>query len=293
MSPIKAVNSVPAAVGKPPQSNHPEPEAEPDFWSAEKYSSHFGSKPTSPERPLELVRPYLDKASTRLLDFGCGDGVVSLELADKVKSFTGIDGSTDMINAARKRGLTDLRVLDGHFLQRHIYESNEAGVYDVVFSNLALHWMSRNPEIVVWGVHKALKPGGVFVAQFVGHMTGSETMLALSRAMEKRGYEKGKNWTTLYLPSSDEYKLLLERCGFTVDVMENRVELMALPHGVDAWFETFVESHLPMLSAKEKREVLEEVREDLRPVCYRNGKWSVTANFIIFRAFKHLVATPP
>ena len=40
--------------------------------------------------------------------------------------------------------------------------------FDGVFSNAALHWMTR-PERVIAGVAGALKPNGRFVAEFGGH----------------------------------------------------------------------------------------------------------------------------
>ena len=43
-----------------------------------------------------------------------------------------------------------------------------AGPFDAVFSNAALHWMTR-PEVVLHGVARLLRPGGRFVAELGGH----------------------------------------------------------------------------------------------------------------------------
>ncbi|KAI8869508.1 S-adenosyl-L-methionine-dependent methyltransferase, partial [Ramicandelaber brevisporus] len=219
----------------------------------------------------------------RLLDLGCGDGVVSQMLADKVAHLTCTDISPEMIEAAASRGLTDVRVLDGHSLLDHIQERDETGSYDVIFSNLTLHWMSRDPEKVLRGVHKALKPGGVFVAQYVGHLSNTDIYLALCHAMEKRGYSR-RQWAGFYLPDTDEYKALLEKHGFVVDVIADRFEPLPLVSGIDAHFNTFVRRQLEMLSESEKEEVLEELRQDLEIVCHRNGKWKSVVNYINFRA---------
>ena len=40
--------------------------------------------------------------------------------------------------------------------------------FDAVFSNAALHWMSDH-DALLQGVHRALKPGGRFVAECGGH----------------------------------------------------------------------------------------------------------------------------
>jgi SAM-dependent methyltransferase len=39
--------------------------------------------------------------------------------------------------------------------------------FDAVFSNAVLHWI-KEPEKVVAGICRALKPGGRFVAEFGG-----------------------------------------------------------------------------------------------------------------------------
>ena len=69
----------------------------------------------------------------------------------------GVDASADLLDAARGRGLT-VRELDGHALD---FDRE----FDAVFSNAALHWMTR-PSDVVAGVARALKSGGRFVAEF-------------------------------------------------------------------------------------------------------------------------------
>ncbi|KAI8868819.1 S-adenosyl-L-methionine-dependent methyltransferase [Ramicandelaber brevisporus] len=259
---------------------------EQDTCPLEKYNLNFKSLPTSPERALQLVSPHLDKSATRLLDFGCGNGVVSLMLVDNVKYFTGTDLSPEMLAAASKNGLPDLRVVDGHDLQSHLQERGEVGLYDVVFSNLVLHWTSRDPEQVLRGINSALKPGGVFVAQFVGNVSSPEIFAALANAMERRGFAR-KRWDGFYMPDAEEYKEMLESCGFTVDVMENRFEPMIFANGIDSHFDTFVRKRLDMVSEDVKDEILEEMRNELRLVCYRNGKWQSIVNYLTFRAFKN------
>lgn len=49
---------------------------------------------------LDLIGP---PAGLRILDVGCGDGVLAVELAKRGASVTGIDSSRDMIAAARER----------------------------------------------------------------------------------------------------------------------------------------------------------------------------------------------
>ncbi len=93
----------------------------------------------------------------------------------------GVDASAEQIAAAKARGL-DARVLDGN---RLAFDSE----FDAVFSNAALHWM-RDPDAVIDGVWRALKPGGRFVAECggagnVAHVIGA-SLAALGAPRHRR-----------------------------------------------------------------------------------------------------------
>src|SRR5258708_1107899 len=123
---------------------------------------------------LELLAP---KAGERILDLGCGDGVLSKKLADLGCSVVGVDTSPDLIKAALALGL-DARLMDGQAL---IFQSE----FDAVFSNAALHWM-KQIEKVIEGVARALKPGGRFVAEMGGKGNVDTIEKAMRQALQKR-----------------------------------------------------------------------------------------------------------
>src|SRR5205807_9106260 len=121
-------------------------------WSAERYAETAHFVPALGAPVLELLAPA---AGERILDLGCGDGVLTEKIAAAGATVVAVDAGPDMIAAARARGL-DARVVDGQKLTF----SNE---FDAVFSNAALHWM-RDQRAVLAGVPRALKPAGRFVA---------------------------------------------------------------------------------------------------------------------------------
>ena len=127
-------------------------------WDPESYARHarFVSDLAGPVLALLDAQP-----GERILDLGCGDGALTKKLAELGCDVIGVDAGPDMIRAARELGL-DARVVDGHELS---FERE----FDAVFSNAALHWMKRDPDAVVAGVARALKPGGRFVGEFGGH----------------------------------------------------------------------------------------------------------------------------
>src|SRR5438132_14066031 len=101
-------------------------------WNASGYAANAGFVPALGQPVLELLAP---QAGERILDLGCGDGVLTEKLVAMGCEVVGVDGSAAQVEAARARGL-DARVMDGE----HLTFQEE---FDAVFSNAALHWMPR------------------------------------------------------------------------------------------------------------------------------------------------------
>jgi trans-aconitate 2-methyltransferase len=103
-------------------------------WSARQYSS-FESERTRPVR--DLLSAVETTPVGRAVDLGCGPGnsteVLAARFPDAVVS--GLDSSSDMIAAARKR-LPELR-----FGLVNIPEWNDAGPFDVILANAVLQWV--------------------------------------------------------------------------------------------------------------------------------------------------------
>ena len=107
-----------------------------------------------------------------------------------------------------------------------------AGEFDAVFSNAALHWM-RDQEAVLAGVHRALKPGGRFVAEMGGHNNTAAIIVALSAVLARRGLDAHR-LSPWYFPSADAYRKKLEAAGFTIDEIAIVPRPTTLPTGIEA-----------------------------------------------------------
>src|SRR5205823_1436090 len=101
----------------------------------------------------ELLAP---KPGERILDLGCGDGVLTKKLTDIGCEVVAIDSSAAQIEAARRLGL-DAYVMTGEELA---FQEE----FDAVFSNAALHWIKRADPLIS-GLYRSLRPGGRFVAE--------------------------------------------------------------------------------------------------------------------------------
>lgn len=216
----------------------------------------------------DLGAPLLDllqvKPGERVLDLGCGDGALTIKIAEAGADVVGVDGSPEQIEAARALGL-DAHVMDGQALE---FESE----FDAVFSNAALHWMQR-PDAVIAGMRKALKPGGRLVAEMGGQGNVAAISNALMAALDKRGVD-GSAAFPWYFPGPDEYGPMLENAGFEVRSIALIPRPTPLPGDISAWLETFGESFILRVPETDRRPYIDEVVEALRSSLYSpEGGW--------------------
>src|SRR5579864_6887543 len=199
---------------------------------------------------LELLAP---RPGQRILDLGCGDGVLTKRLVELGCDVVAIDSSVPQIEAARKLGL-DARTMSGEDLP---FQEE----FDAVFSNAVLHWIKR-ADLMIAAVYRSLKPGGRFVAECGGYGCVQKIRTALVAASERRGMD-GEARVPWYFPTPGDYATRLERAGFRVDSIALIPRPTPLPGDILGWLETFAHSFLDGLSGAARAEYLQEVRAAL------------------------------
>ena len=218
---------------------------------------------------LELLAP---RTGERVLDLGCGDGVLTKKLADLGCDVVGIDSSAAQVEAARALGL-DARVMDADTLPF-------AGEFDAVFSNAVLHWITHADPMIA-AVHRSLKPGGRFVAECGGFGCVDTIRTALVGAMNRRGID-GEALVPWYFPTPDEYAARLERAGFRVDSIALIPRPTPLSGDIVGWLETFALSFLQALPEEARAAYLHDVRDTLEPQL-RDSAGTWTADYVRLR----------
>jgi trans-aconitate methyltransferase len=240
-------------------------------WNSSRYAENAHFVPALGEALLQLLNP---QRGERVLDLGCGDGVLTERIAARGAEVLGVDASADMIVAAKKKGL-DVRVMDA-------YSLNFSAEFDAVFSNAALHWVRRDPDAVIENVRRTLRPDGRFVAEMGGHGNLAAITVALCAAIEDFGVSNPASLVPWYFPSEEEYRKRLENAGFGVEYMELIPRPTWLPTGMRGWLETFAGPFTKTLPHDRREAFLDQVTERLRPVlCDSAGNW--TANYVRLR----------
>lgn len=240
------------------------PEARPaagQVWDAAAYARNGRFVAEFGASLIDWLQPV---PGERLLDLGCGDGALTAQLAQGRVTVVGVDASAELVAAACQRGL-DARIGDGHALAFN-------REFDAVFSNAALHWMKADPDAVIAGVARALKPGGRFVAEMGAAGNVASIRGALHEALARRGIAATAvdPW---YFPTQAEYRARLEQAGLAVLRIETFARPTPLPGAVDGWLTTFAKAFLARLPEAEHAAVLAEVREAVRPQLHRDGIW--------------------
>ncbi len=233
-------------------------------WSSARYAENARFVSDLGQPVLELLDP---QPGERILDLGCGDGVLTEKLIAAGAQVIGVDASNSMVAAAKQRGI-DARLLDAYHLE---FDSE----FDAVFSNAALHWMKRDPSAVVAGIYRALKAGGRFAGEMGGFGNVAAITIGLCAALGEFGVENPAELTPWYFPTAAEYQKRMEESGFQVEYIELIPRPTLLPTGMHGWLETFAIPLMKRLPEDARSAFLDNVTERLRPVlCDESGRWS-------------------
>jgi len=238
-------------------------------WSPTDYAANAAFVPALGAAALALLDP---KPGEIILDLGCGDGILSAQIAAAGARVIGLDASEAMVEAARARGI-DAFVADGQALAIED-QANRFGQFDAAFSNAALHWM-LDPDAVAAGIYSMLKPGG----RFAGEMGGEKNVAIMRRAVreeiEGRGYVVPAEDPQWY-PGVEEFVRLYGCAGFVGIQAQLIPRPTPLPAGVAGWVKTFRSGWLDvaMVPEWERDDIAAAIERRVQPLLQQpDGSW--------------------
>ncbi|CAG8512154.1 11158_t:CDS:10 [Ambispora leptoticha] len=245
-----------------------------DPWSSTNYHIHASFVPSLVT--TDLIALLSPQSHEKILDLGCGDGKLTVQIQNQCQMCIGIDKSANMVAAAKNNGCRDARVVDADRLGEWVESEGFVGMFDKVFSNAAIHWM-KNTEAVIEAVRKCLKPGGKFVAEMGCSGNCQEIENALIASLNKRGFN-GKELSPWKFLTPETYTQMLTKNAFNITCMQQIPRPTLLPTSLSGWIETFGFAFLKVLEQHHPEEieaVKRECEEMCRPTAYNQetGKW--------------------
>ncbi|MHC8378679.1 trans-aconitate 2-methyltransferase [Pseudomonas sp. MDT1-16] len=229
-------------------------------WSAKQYVA-FEDERTRPARDLLAAIPAVEARSA--IDIGCGPGNSTELLVERFANATvrGLDSSTDMIDAARKR------LPQVQFDTADIDTWNENGPFDVIFANAVLQWVPDHATLLP-SLAARLTQGGSLAIQMPDNL--NEPSHRLMREVAADGPWASKladaaGQRTEMASASDYYSMLRSHCA-RVDIWRTTYHhpLAGGASGVVEWFKgSGLRPFLQPLDEAEKAQYLNQYQAAL------------------------------
>lgn len=247
-------------------------------WNAQEYLRDFSFVPRYGEDVLNLLNVH---AGSRVIDLGCGNGMLAKRLSEMGLNVTGIDASEEMLGIARSC-YPELTFIRSDALNFTVDEP-----VDAVFSNAVFHWIDKDKQpILLRQINRALKHGGELVCEFGGKGCAAKVHKALRQSFRKRGLEYAFSF---YFPTISEYTTLLEQAGFKVVyalLFDRPTACSNGERGLKDWIRMFDKQPFRMVDANMENEILSEAERALSNVLFDNGSWYIDYVRIRLKAIK-------
>lgn len=246
-------------------------------WNANDYKNGFSFVPEYGESVINLITK---EKGSRVIDLGCGNGMLTDKLAEKGYDVTGIDDSVDMLELARKE------YPDYTFVKGNAVDFNLDKKADVIFSNAVFHWIDEEKQqAMLNNVYDNLKEGGELVCEFGGYGCAESVHSTLENVFAGHHLKYKR---VFYFPTIGQYAPLLEKAGFRVEyaVLFDRPTKQVGDNGLANWINMFVKKPFEGVNEDIKQEIIEETVEKLRAKLYIEDCWIVDYVRIRFRAVK-------
>jgi len=232
-------------------------------WNAQNYYETCGRVT---EHGIKLVDILKEKKCSRVLDLGCGTGVLTNEISGFTDEVIGIDSSPAMVKKAKELfPHLEFIVMDACSLDWKDH-------FDAVFSNAVFHFI-KSQDILLDNIYKVLKPKGLLICEFGASGNIANLLNSVALACNKRNKPFSLRF---FYPKGEAYKRLLEERGFhvgSITTYDLDTQLREGKSGLRNWINQIFTVEMEMFDAFEREEVLKEIESDLRSTQWDGTNW--------------------
>lgn len=232
-------------------------------WNSSLYDNEHDFVPEYGKELLEFVP---DRKNQTILDLGCGTGALTVELSKRCDYILGIDGSEDMIKKASETYKNlDFKVMDA---LKMTYKQK----WDIVFSNAVFHWIP-NQKLLLEKIKNSLKPSGKLVCEFGAYGNIQTIEKGFSDALRDINVDYISKFT---FPKVEEFKRLLEDCGFYIEKLYDYNRPTPLKDGKNGlynWSKQFFDVDLKRFSDDKQNMILKNMMDKVEDKLWDGEKW--------------------
>ena len=118
--------------------------------------TYENARPQMPLYPINIIKKYLGKKPTLVLDLGCGTGLSTIAWQNQCEEVIGIEPSEDMLNIAKRKQAYGIS-----FKKAYSHDTGiDANIVDVVLCSQSFHWME--PKETLKEINRILTSNGIF-----------------------------------------------------------------------------------------------------------------------------------
>jgi 2-polyprenyl-3-methyl-5-hydroxy-6-metoxy-1,4-benzoquinol methylase len=123
------------------------------------------SKPEPNQTASKIIKSskeFLEK-DNYLLDFGCGSGAITNQLAKAAKAIDAIDISSGMLEFAKKQA-EENSIGNINYIQTSLFDERfKNETFDAILAFNVLHYIEDMPSLIE-RINRLLKPNGIFIS---------------------------------------------------------------------------------------------------------------------------------
>ncbi|MBM3184620.1 MAG: methyltransferase domain-containing protein [Chlamydiae bacterium] len=182
-----------------------------DDWNGTNYAQNSSVQAFQAKRLIDSVA---FQGNETILDLGCGDGKITVQIATKVPQglVIGIDPSSSMLKKAEEiKDVSNLTFKEGAAEDFSLSER-----FDHIFSSYVLHWV-KDQDQALKNIYDHLKPGGKVHFIIATSKEGLPFHAALQKTCESWKADLTGFVNTRYFYDIETHRKFLVKAGFHID----------------------------------------------------------------------------